>query len=176
MATYDTTIKKAFLAQDTLLNNREHCSADSEKLATIGRALGHQIRVKRSADEYALYTVSETRQERPGAIVRMARLARARVTPAASDIPDEFAAIIDGQVPHPTYSDECAEANSEFVERLTDDGNPTGLVAIAPHGGSIEPGTDQQAERVATQLAAQGVACWRCKGWKQGGGALEPMN
>jgi phage replication-related protein YjqB (UPF0714/DUF867 family) len=174
MTTYDTNVKKAFNSQCTLINKGEHCSADPEKLATIGRAQGHQIRVKRNENEYALYTVSETRQETPDTIVRMAREGRARLTPDASEIPDEFAAIVDSQVPHPTCTDYQAETNSEFVERLTDNGTHTGLVAIAPHGGKIEEGTDQQAEHVASsQLAAKDVSCWRCKGFKQGGGAFE---
>jgi len=129
--------------------------------------------VKRNENEYALYTVSETRQETPDTIVRMAREGRARLTPDASEIPDEFAAIVDSQVPHPTCTDDQAETNSEFVERLTDNGTHTGLVAIAPHGGEIEEGTDQQVEHVASQLAAKGVSCWRCKGFKRGGGAFE---
>jgi phage replication-related protein YjqB (UPF0714/DUF867 family) len=173
MATYDANVRMAFSSQGTLINMEEHCSADPEQLAAIGRAQGHQVRVKRNDDEYALYTVSETRQETPETIVRMARTARARLTPDASETPDEFAAIVDSQVPHPTFTDYEAETNSEFVERLTDDGTHTGLVVIAPHGGAIEQWTDLQAERVASQLAAQGVSCWRCKGWRQGGGALE---
>jgi phage replication-related protein YjqB (UPF0714/DUF867 family) len=173
MITYNTRVKKAFSSQSTLINKGEHCSADPEKLATIGRAVGHQIRVKHNENEYALYTVSETRQETPDTIIRMAQEARARLTPDGSDIPDEFDAIVDSQVPHPTYTDWCAEAHSEFVERLTDNGTHTGLVVIAPHGGKIEEGTDRQAERVASQLAAKGVSCWRCKGFKQGGGAFE---
>jgi phage replication-related protein YjqB (UPF0714/DUF867 family) len=173
MATYDATVKKAFNAQGTLINEGEHCSADPERLANIGRAQGCQIRVKRNENEYALYTVSETRQEISDTIIRMSREGRARLASNASEIPDEFAAIVDSQVPHPTYTDDEAETNSEFVERLTDNGTHTGLVAIAPHGGEIEEGTDQQAQHVASQLAAKGVSCWRCKGFRRGGGAFE---
>jgi phage replication-related protein YjqB (UPF0714/DUF867 family) len=173
MPTYDTNVQRAFSSQDTLLDEREHCSADPEQLAAIGRAQGHQVRVRRDKNEYALYTVSETRPETPDPIIRMARVGRARLTSDASEIPEEFAAIVDSQVPHPTYPDDEAEDNSEFVERLTDDGITTGLVAIAPHGGAIEEWTDRQAERVASQLAAKGVSCWRCKGWREGGGASE---
>lgn len=54
---------------------------------------------------------------------------------------------------------------SEFVERLTDNGRNSGLIVIAPHGGDIETHTDEQAERVASQLAPKAVTCWRCKGW-----------
>ncbi len=173
MPTYDTSVRKALTSQDTLDDEREHCSADPEQLATIGRAKGHQIRVRRDENEYALYTVSETRPETPGTIIRMARVGRERLTPDASEIPEEFAAIVNSQVPHPTYPDCEAKDHSEFVERLTDDGTHTGLVAIAPHGGAIEEWTDHQAERMASQLATKSVSCWRCKGWKDGGRALE---
>src|SRR5258708_38572695 len=84
---------------------------------------------------------------------------------------DEFAGSLDSQVPHPTFDDADAEANNEFVERLKDNGTHTGLIVIAPHGGDIEPHTDQQAERVASRLAAKGVSLWR---WTalNGGAAL----
>jgi phage replication-related protein YjqB (UPF0714/DUF867 family) len=175
MTSYNGRVKKSFKdEQPTLQMKPEHCSADPDKLAIIGRAIGHQIRVKRNENEYALYTISETRPETPDSILRMAKGARARLTSTEeAEVPVEFAAIIESQVPHPTYTDGQAEQNSEFVERLTDNGIHTGLVAIAPHGGKIEEGTDQQAERVASQLAAKGLSCWHCKGFKQGGGALE---
>lgn len=161
---YNAKVKR----QSTSGGKKERCSADPEKLATIGRAKGHQIRVKRNDNEYALYTVSETPQEQPDNIVRMSQKARSRL-----GITDEFDGIVESQVPHPTYTDEEAEDKSEFIERLTDNGTHTKLVVIAPHGGAIEEHTDQQAEYVATQLAAKGVSCWCCKGWKKGGGAYE---
>jgi phage replication-related protein YjqB (UPF0714/DUF867 family) len=86
---------------------------------------------------------------------------------------DEFDAIIDTRVTHPTFSDDEAQAQSEFVERLDDDGCQRMLVAIAPHGGMIERGTDRQAERVASILGAAHASAWRCKGFKVGGGAFE---
>ncbi|MGH7596228.1 MAG: hypothetical protein ACREOI_07740, partial [bacterium] len=67
---------------------------------------------------------------------------------------DPFTGKIDSQVPHPTFTDAEAEANSEFVERLTDNGRHRGLIAIAPHGGEIEIHTDEQAERVDKRLAS----------------------
>jgi len=89
------------------------------------------------------------------------------------DASSEFAATLHSQVPHPTFNDAEAEANSEFVERLDDDGMHTGLIVIAPHGGDIERHTDQQAERVASRLKAKTVSSWRCKGFKEGGGASD---
>lgn len=161
MATYDASINRALSPQqDDLIKHKEHCSADPEKLATVGRALGHQVRIKRNNDEYGLYTVSEVRQETPDNIVRMGKRGRERLGRS-----DEFDGTLDSQVPNTTLADAKAECDGEFVERLDDDGTHTGLIAIAPHGGDIEPYTDQQAERVRSQLAGKGVSSWRCKGW-----------
>jgi phage replication-related protein YjqB (UPF0714/DUF867 family) len=169
MATYDASIRKANnSSQQDLIKQEEHCSVDPEKLATVGRALGHQVRINRTRSEYGLYTVSEVRQESPDNIVRMGKTGRERLGTS-----DEFAGTLDSQGPHPTFTDAEAERNSEFVERLADNGKHTGLIAIAPHGGDIERYTDLQAERVASRLATKGVSSWRCKGWKQGGGAFE---
>jgi phage replication-related protein YjqB (UPF0714/DUF867 family) len=168
MATYSAVIRKAFEEQCTVMGNAEHCSADPERLATISRGFGHQIRVKRNNSEYALYTVSEVRQESPDRLVRMAQAARDRLR-----APDGFDATVDGRVPHPTLTEVQAERHSEFVERLEDDGTSTALIVIAPHGGAIEGLTDRQAERVQCQLRPRGVSSWRCMGWKRDGGAFE---
>jgi phage replication-related protein YjqB (UPF0714/DUF867 family) len=165
-STYQASVKKALSDQIDLIDDPEHCSADPERLKTIGRAVGQQVRVKRSSSQYALYTVSEPRQESPDGIVRMGRAGRERLGTS-----DEFAATVKAQVPNPNLTEAEAKDRSEFLERLKDDGTHTGLVAIAPHGGQIEPYTDWQAERVAARLADKGVSSWRCKGWKQGGGA-----
>jgi phage replication-related protein YjqB (UPF0714/DUF867 family) len=166
--TFDGSVRKAFSSQLTLLNKEEHCSLDPERLASIGRVPGSQIRIRRNGGKLALYTVSETRQEPIDATVRMALAARLRL-----GTPDEFDATIDPQVPHPTFSDEEAQTHSEFVERLDDDGYQKGLVALAPHGGAIERHTDGQAERVATLLGSKRASAWRCKGFVVGGGARE---
>jgi len=168
MATYNASVEKALLSQQDLIDRREHCSADPEKLAMVGRTVGQQVRIKRDSSEYALYTVSEPRQESPDTIVRMGAAGRQRLGTS-----EEFAGTLDSRVPHPTFTDAEAEANSEFVERLKDNGAHRGLIAIAPHGGDIEPYTDEQVERVASRLAARRVSSWRCKGWRQGGGAFE---
>ncbi len=166
--TYQVSVKKALASQHDLIEDAEHCSADPEVLARIGRAVGQQVRIERSSSQYALYTVSEPNDENPDDVVRAGAGGRRRLGTSA-----EFAARLNSQVPHPTFTNAQAKANSEFVERLTDDGRHQGLIAIAPHGGNIEPHTDEQAERVARQLATKRVSAWRCKGWKQGGGSHE---
>jgi phage replication-related protein YjqB (UPF0714/DUF867 family) len=168
MATYDVSVKMALSSsQQDLIKRKEHCSADPEKLATVGRALGHQVRIKRNDSEYGLYTASEVRQENPDDIVRMGEAGRERLCTS-----DEFAGTLDSQVPHPSCTDAEAKAKGEFVERLSDDGINRGLIVIAPHGGDIERHTDEQAECVASQLADKGVSSWWCKGWKPGGRAF----
>jgi hypothetical protein len=141
MATYDASVKEALPSQTDLTDPKKHRSehgrADPEKLTTVGRAPRHQVRIKRNGSEYGLYTVSGVSPESPDNIVRMGPTGRRRLGTSG-----EFAAILDSQVAHPTYDDAAAKDNSEFVERLDDQG--TGLVVIAPHGGQIEPHTDQQ--------------------------------
>ena len=134
MATYAGSVRRALTAsQQDLIDHKEHCSADAVKLATVGRALGHQVRIKRAASQYGLYTVSEVRQETPNTIVRMGETGRQRLGAT-----NEFTATLDSQVAHPSLSDAEAERSSEFVERLEDNGTHTGLIVIAPHGGDIE--------------------------------------
>jgi co-chaperonin GroES (HSP10)/phage replication-related protein YjqB (UPF0714/DUF867 family) len=165
MASYEASVKKALSSQRDLKRRKEHCSADPKKLATVGRALGHQVRIKRNTTEYGLYTASQARQERPDNIARMGETGRKRLGTS-----DAFVATLDSQVAHPTYNDDDAKTKNEFVERLKDNGTHTGLVVIAPHGGDIEPHTDQQAERVASRLMAKEVSSWLCKGWWNGQG------
>ena len=163
----DVSIAKALTSQEDLKRRAEHCSADPRLLASISSERGHQVRIVRSSEEYALYTVSEARPE--GAdVVRMGLVGRRRL---GTD--GEFDAVLDSRVPHPTFSDDDARAGGELVERLQDDGRHSGLIAIAPHGGNIEPRTDEQAERVVSRLAAHAVSSWSCKGFKPGGEAFE---
>ena len=65
---------------------------------------------------------------------------------------------------HPSLAVDQARACGERVERLRDNGRQRELIVIAPHGGDIERHTDEQAEQVASRLAAKAGSCWRCKG------------
>jgi phage replication-related protein YjqB (UPF0714/DUF867 family) len=163
MATYDAQVRRAVGdEQPDLVDHPEHCSADAGPLAGIGRAPGHQVRVRLAADPpvFGLYTVSEVRDETPDTIVRMGRGGRERLGTA-----DPFGGVVDSVVPRQGLSDADAERLGEFVERLSDGGRRRGLIAIAPHGGDIEPHTDTQAVHVAESLASYGVSTWLCKGF-----------
>ena len=168
MATFDASIKRARSSQEDLEKRREHCSADPQRLAAIGRDVGHQVRITRTGESYGLYTVSEAHPENPDHVVRMGPAGRRRL-----GMSGEFAAAVDSRVPHPTISEERAATEGEFIERLRDDGRQSRLIAIAPHGGEIEPFTDRQAERVRSRLGAGAASAWRCKGWNGTRGAFE---
>jgi phage replication-related protein YjqB (UPF0714/DUF867 family) len=160
MAIADVSIKRARSSQEDLKKRGEHCSADPEMLATIGRAVRHQVRITRTGGDCALYTVSEAPQETPDDVVRMGPAGRERLGTSG-----ESTGEIDSRVPHPTISESRAEGEGEFIERLRDDGRQSRLIAIAPHGGDIEPHTDRQAERVRSRLGVAAASAWRCKGW-----------
>jgi phage replication-related protein YjqB (UPF0714/DUF867 family) len=115
-----------------------------------------------------VYTVSEAREETVDTTLRMALVARERLGTA-----DEFDATVDTQVPRPQLSDDEAREQSEFVERLIDDGYQRRVVAIAPHGGMIERHTDQQAERVGAMLGHGCSSVWLCRGFDAGGEAFK---
>lgn len=68
----------------------------------------------------------------------------------------------------PALDEDTAAENGGFLERLADPGTAE-LVALAPHGGYIEWGTDSQAERVSERLQA---VSWYSAGWWPGGGAF----
>ena len=167
MASISAAITPALDSQEDLKGNAEHCSADQARLATIGRARGQQVRIYRTPQDFALYTVSEVRPEVPDEVVRMGRAGRQRL-----GLEVEFPGAVDSRVLRSGLSEAHAKTEGELIERLHDDGQQSQLIAIAPHGGDIEPHTDDQAERFVTCLAAKSVSSWRCKGWKPGGGAF----
>ena len=160
---FDARINKALADQSTLLNSREHCSADPRSLATIGRARRQQVRVRLDGGEDYLFTVSEVRSERPRNILRLGKDARERLAAVQG-----HKAWVASEVPNPDLSEKQAKAAGEFIERLLDVPSENSLVVIAPHGGEIEKGTDKQAELVAKLLRA---TCWRCRGYQAVGGA-----
>jgi phage replication-related protein YjqB (UPF0714/DUF867 family) len=162
MTTGDATIRMALSSQEDLIARREHSSIDGRLLGSVGAELGEQIRIRRTDTEYALFTVSERRDEDDPSVVRLGLGGRRRL---GTDDPFDGAVVLPPA--HPTMSDDDAEASGELVERLDDDGVQRDLIVIAPHGGDIERHTDEQAERVASRLGGCNVSLWRCKGWKQ---------
>jgi phage replication-related protein YjqB (UPF0714/DUF867 family) len=155
--------------QSDLRERAEHASAVPDLLQSIGLDLGRQAVIRRDAETFALYTLTDAGTERSLDIVRMGLGGRGRL-----DGEDErqFCARLDSVAVDPAATEEEALRGEKLLE-LYDDGHRQGLVVLAPHGGDIEPHTDEQAEHVGRLLCDLGVSCWRCKGWRPGGGASD---
>ncbi len=160
-------------------NRREHCSAHRSRVTTIRRNQGQQVRIELQAlgeedpPPFALYTVIDVHDDEPDVVfVGHKNLDDLHDRLGLSGT-DPFTGRINSQVSAPTLEDDKAKQNSEFVERLTDNGRHRGLVVIAPHGGDIEIHTDEQARRVRERLAPKCVSVWLCKGFKKNGGAFD---
>jgi phage replication-related protein YjqB (UPF0714/DUF867 family) len=151
--------------QDDLAKKKEHCSANADLLHSMGRAKGQQVRVFRGEEDFAIFTVAETHNEKNDATLRMGRLARVRLGSSS-----EFEGRVSQVVVVAGLTVEQAKSRGELIERLDDDGRNTGLLIMAPHGGEVEPPTDLQAERLAEKLAGKPVSNWRCKAYHPRGG------
>jgi phage replication-related protein YjqB (UPF0714/DUF867 family) len=163
---YDARVLKLRLPeQDSIKNEAERCSADPAMLASIGRAVGQQIRITRADDPgfVALYTVSEPNPDHPeqADVVRTGKAGRERLGTDA-----ELTASVDARVldapPSPSEP-----PGVRFFELSDETGNAAYFIAIAPHGGKIEEQTDEQATAVAGYLRAARFAAslWLCKGF-----------
>jgi len=155
--------------QNALKNAQERCSADPVMLATIGRSVGEQVRIKRNDDPrfFALYTVKQAnpdadlRDHRRANVLRAGQEGRERLGTAANIEATVLARVVDA-------APQLGEANgARFFEIADDDGKHSYFTAIAPHGGEIERHTDEQALEAVRQLCAAGLpaSSWLCKGY-----------
>lgn len=152
--------------QDALKNAAERCSADPGMLASIGRALGQQVRITRTDDPafFAAYTVAQANPARDlghpehADVVRTGFAGRQRLGPAEPMRVVVQAAVVDAAP---------ASSGARFFELGKEDARQAYVIAIAPHGGDIEEHTDAQAQSLATELAANGypASYWVCRGF-----------
>jgi phage replication-related protein YjqB (UPF0714/DUF867 family) len=163
------SIQRSRPDQGDLCRHGEHASALPDLLQTLGLDVGRQAIIRRDADTFALYTLTDAQSEPSVDTVRMGRGGRGRLGGADEE---QFAGLLDSVAVDPTATREEALRGEKLLEVLDDDGHPRDLLVLAPHGGEIEPHTDEQAEHVRDLLADVGVSCWRCKGWKPDGGAV----
>lgn len=151
MGTYDATVRRCSV-------KKEHCVAHQGDLDSIGSGVFQQVRLWRSPDRAALFTVGAASMGTPGE-VGLGPGGRERLLGG-----DGFTVTVDAQVVDPRRTSEEAEVDGEFVERLVV-GRSRTLAIIAPHGGAIEAHTDTQAGRLARRLGAVAPWVWVCKGW-----------
>lgn len=174
-AEYTAEILKLDLPeQDTLKKAAERCSADPGMLQSIGRAVGHQVRIKRVDPDnpgfLALYTVAEANPPADlgdpsrANVVRTGQTGRERLGK-----PGEMRAVVQAKVvDHPPPS-----SGVRFFEEVVEDvRTQTYFIAIAPHGGDIEKCTDDEAKYLGRELASNGypATAWICKGFGDGDG------
>ena len=164
---YDAQILKLRLPeQDELKNDAECCSADPAALNSIGRTVGHQIRIEREDDPrfFALYTVKLANPPEDVSdpsrvnVVRTGQAGRERLGTTV-----EIKAVV-----HATVVDTAPPpSGARFFEMAENNGRQTYLIAVAPHGGAIEERTDEEAEIVKRELVSSGypASAWICKGY-----------
>jgi phage replication-related protein YjqB (UPF0714/DUF867 family) len=164
MAERDVRVERAQRGeQDDLIEHDEHCSMDPRTMEALGVGLHQQVRITRILPGGAVpgvATVTQARDEERADVVRMGEDGRRRFGTAGV-----FAARANSVVVRSELTDCEAEQQGEFVERLTDDGAQTVLIVIAPHGGRIEPHTDEQARQVAGHFLPDRVSTWLCRGY-----------
>ena len=146
----------------------EHCAVDRESLDLLDSDVGRQLLVRRAADRVALCTVA-ARTERAAREVQLGTAALARLAaPAggtggprpAGELDADFVAGDDGDA-------------IRLTESLRGEPAATTIAILAPHGGWIERGTDDQAEIVYELLAARGAEAraWIARGYNPQAGA-----
>jgi phage replication-related protein YjqB (UPF0714/DUF867 family) len=162
------SIKQSRPEQGDLRLSAEHASALPDFLRAQGLDVGRQATIRRDADRFALYTLTDTEAEPSLHTVRMGRGGRKRLDGADEE---QFDGLLDGVAVDSAATEQEALRGEKLLEQLDDEDQRQELIVIAPHGGDIEPHTDSQAELVRSLLADVGVSCWRCKGFKPGGGA-----
>jgi phage replication-related protein YjqB (UPF0714/DUF867 family) len=159
---YDARILKLRLPeQGSLRNEAERCSADPASLASIGRAVRQQVRIRRTDIDHfvAVYTVFQPNpDDRSRAdVVRTGLTGRERLgTDGELDRVVVEARVVD-----------AAPTGIRFFEEAEDTANQSYFVVIAPHGGKIEDHTDEQAAEVLSRLQTAGfpASLWVCKGF-----------
>lgn len=155
--TDDTTVRTKVTAG---VDDAERCRLPASILEATGLEAGRQVRLYYEGDP-AVFTV-EVADGRFGA-----------VDPGGRDRlgaeGGSFRVDVVPTVVDPALDEATAAEEGGFLERCvaTDSGS---VVALAPHGGYIEYGTDAQACRLGERLDA---AAWYCAGWWPGGGAFD---
>ena len=152
-------------ALNTKAHAAEHCAIDPESLHALNSAVGRQVLVTRSAKRLALYTVAARIDVAgPAARVGTAGLARVERPTGEPPAPKLKAALetdfLGGETTAPVRLTE------ELLGRAA-----TGLAVMAPHGGRIEPHTDDQARAVYKLLAKQRkpARAWIAQGFNPAG-------
>ena len=139
----------------------EHCAVDRESLRALGSAVGRQVLVRRASTLLALYSVAE-RAGVPGPAVHVGTAGFASLEkPTGEPPPAQFDATVVTD-----FIGGGRRASVRLTEQVLGESS-TGLAILAPHGGRIEVGTDDQATTVYELLAGEHrpVRAWIARGF-----------
>jgi phage replication-related protein YjqB (UPF0714/DUF867 family) len=142
----------------------EHCAIDRTSLDVLGSAVARQVLIRTSAQRLALYTVAE-HIDAVGRAAHVGTAGLARLQDPTGEPPATLGATVETQ-----FTGGDSQAPVRLTEQLLGKG-ATGLAVLAPHGGKIEVGTDDQATSVFKALAQTGkpVRAWIARGFNPRG-------
>jgi phage replication-related protein YjqB (UPF0714/DUF867 family) len=151
-------------ALNTKAHASEHCALDRESLAVLRSAVGRQVLVRRSPKRLALYTVAEP-IDAAGRAAHVGTGGLARLENPTGEPPATLRASLETE-----FTGGDSDTPVRLTEQLLGKG-ATGLAVLAPHGGKIEIGTDDQATFVFKELARAGkpVRAWIARGFNPAG-------
>jgi phage replication-related protein YjqB (UPF0714/DUF867 family) len=153
-------------ALNTKAHAPEHCAIDRKSLDVLRSAVGRQVLIRRSAQRLALYTVAE-HIDPAGRAAHVGMVGLARLEDPTGEPPATLRATVET-----VFTGGDSQAPVRLTEQLLGKG-ATGLAVLAPHGGKIEVGTDDQATMVFKALAQKGkpVRAWIARGFNPTRGA-----
>ena len=142
----------------------EHCGLDRKSLDALGSAVGRQVLIRRSAKRVALYTVAE-RLDAAGRAAHVGTVGLARLEEPTGEPPATLRAAVET-----AFTGGGSQTPVRLTEQLLGRA-AIGLAILAPHGGNIEVGTDEQATAVFKTLArdAKPVRAWIARGFNPTG-------
>jgi phage replication-related protein YjqB (UPF0714/DUF867 family) len=142
----------------------EHCAIDGDSLQVLGSSVGRQVLIRRSAKRLALYTVAEPICA-AGRAAHVGTVGLGRLEVVTDGTPAVLRATLETDF---TGGDPRTPVRltEQLLGRAT-----TGLAVLAPHGGKIEVGTDEQAKLVFYVVAQTGkpVRAWIARGFNPTG-------
>ncbi|EJN58419.1 poly-gamma-glutamate hydrolase family protein [Halogranum rubrum] len=150
----ETTLR---LKTSGTVESKDVCYLPRSFAADCGVSEGQQVRLYYNGDP-ALFTVCL----HDGKFGAVSEGGRGRLGASSGS----YVVDVDTQVVHPSIGREAASERGEFIERVVS--GASSVVALAPHGGYIEYGTDSQAVWFAERC---GATAWYCSGWWPEGGA-----
>lgn len=151
-------VRKARVTESILIDFDEHIGIPADLQPRLAVRDGMQVRVTRSGLGPEWGPIALTVRTITGTDIRMGYNTRAKIGGGS-----DFEVTLSDLVVRNDLARGVAEGAAELVERLELAGSF--LIAMAPHGGDNEAGTDLQAKHIAEKLEARGTSYWATLGF-----------